>query len=152
AEPGAPHAGWCKLPVRGPRAGRSWGLLLSCNSSLADPLWGCKPTYPQAGGVPAGCLWIIEGRPVTTIRRFPAKFSTYASAGRRRMHLHPVPRDLLARRHPDLGLGGDVVEEARQGHRPRRPAGEPAMDADRHHLRLPGALGVEHVEGVLHRL
>jgi hypothetical protein len=46
-------------------------------------------------------------------------------------------------------LGG-VVEEAGERRGPARAAGEAAVQADRHHLRLPGgAFGIEHVEAVL---
>ena len=41
------------------------------------------------------------------------------------MHLHPVAGDLLAGGDPDLGLGGDVIEEPGQGECPAGPAAQP---------------------------
>ena len=62
-------------------------------------------------------------------------------------------RDLLARVHTQtLGFDCHVIEEARQGRGATRPSREPAVDADRHHLRRARALGVKVVERVLHRL
>ena len=64
----------------------------------------------------------------------------------------PVPRDLFPGGHPHLGLRRHIVEEARQGGGAAGSSGKPAVQADRHHLRRPRALGIEHVETVLHRL
>ena len=61
----------------------------------------------------------------------------------------PVPGDVDAPRHPDPVVTTDVVEEARQRRRPAGAADEPAMQADRDHLRRCLALGIEQVEGVL---
>src|SRR6266568_3967718 len=70
------------------------------------------------------------------------------ASDRRRMDRPPVPGDVDAAADPDPVVALDMVEEALQRREPPRPPGEAAMEADRHHLRPFGALGVEHVEGV----
>ena len=53
-------------------------------------------------------------------------------------------------REPDARRGPGVVEEPRERRGPARPPDQPAVQADRHHLRRAGrALRVEHVEAVL---
>ena len=55
---------------------------------------------------------------------------------RRRVRRDPVPRDVDAARDPHLVVPLDVVEEARAAPASAsRPADQPAVQADRHHLR-----------------
>src|ERR1700722_5234486 len=61
----------------------------------------------------------------------------------------PVLRDLQPRRHPDAVVSPDVVEKAHQGRGAAGTSDDPAMQADRHHLRRGRAFGIEHVETIL---
>ena len=68
----------------------------------------------------------------------------------RRMRRLPVAGDVDAAAQPHAALGLHVIEKPRQRRRPSRAADEPAVEADRHHLRRTGApLLVEQVEAVL---
>src|SRR6266700_547289 len=55
--------------------------------------------------------------------------------GKMRMLVVPMLRDLEPRRHPDALVLVDIVQEADQPRRAAGPAGETAVQADRHHLR-----------------
>src|SRR6266702_6086171 len=61
----------------------------------------------------------------------------------------PVIGDLKPRRHPDPLMLHDVIEKAHQRRGAAGTADQPAMKADRHHLRRGLALGIEHVKTVL---
>src|SRR5580692_7006377 len=61
----------------------------------------------------------------------------------------PVPRDLQSGRDPDAIVAFDVIEKAQQRRRAAGTADEPAMQADRHHLRRSLAFGIEQIETVL---
>ena len=61
----------------------------------------------------------------------------------------PVPGDVDAPRDPDLLVRRDVIEETRQRRGAPGTADEPAMQADRHHLRRGLAFRIERVESVL---
>ena len=60
----------------------------------------------------------------------------------------PVPRDVDAAAYPDPVVALDVIEEPLEPGETAGPAQQPAMHADRQHLRPLGAFGVEHVEGI----
>ena len=60
-----------------------------------------------------------------------------------------MARDIEAARHPYIALGERIIEEARERRRAPRPPGEPAMEANRHHFRPLGALGMKVIEAVL---
>src|SRR5437773_7886755 len=66
-----------------------------------------------------------------------------------RMFVDPVPRDVHPSAHPHPVVLLDVVEEALKRSEPSRSAEQPAVHADRKHLRSIFALGVERVEAVL---
>src|ERR1700679_1401257 len=60
----------------------------------------------------------------------------------------PVPRDLDSLADPHMRVPEDVLEEARQPGNARPMADHAGLQADRHHLRLLGALAIEPVECV----
>ena len=60
----------------------------------------------------------------------------------------PMARDIEPGRDPDAVEAGDIVEKPHETRGAARPAGEAAMQADRHHFRRALAFGVEHVEAV----
>src|SRR5438445_10687850 len=64
--------------------------------------------------------------------------------GKMRMLVVPVLRDLEPRRHPDALVLADVIQEADQARSAAGPAGETAMQADRHHLRRSFTFGIQH--------
>lgn len=65
-----------------------------------------------------------------------------------RMMFTPMTRDIDTARHPYAIVLLDVVEETLQPAKTPRPAQQPAVHADRQHLRRFVALGVQHVECV----
>src|SRR3954447_11195172 len=69
--------------------------------------------------------------------------------GKRPMLAMPMLGDVEPARNPYALACGDVIEKARQARRAPGPAGEPAMQPDRHHLGGALALGIEQVERVL---
>src|SRR5439155_24359364 len=65
-----------------------------------------------------------------------------------RVLFDPVPRDVDTAADPHVVVALEIVEEACERRGPPRPTYEPNVQAERHHLRLIGALRVEHVERV----
>ena len=65
-----------------------------------------------------------------------------------RVMFAPVPRDIDAPRDPDLVVLFDVVEKTLQRAEAARAAEQPAVHADRQHLRRFVAFFVKHVECV----
>ena len=62
----------------------------------------------------------------------------------------PMERDVDAAGHPDPVVALRIVEEAGERRGAPRPAGEAAVQADRHHLGLTRrTFGVEEIKGVL---
>ena len=61
----------------------------------------------------------------------------------------PMLRDLQPGRHPDALVLSDVIEEAHQRSGAAGTADDPAMQADRHHLRRGFAFPVKDVKAVL---
>ena len=60
----------------------------------------------------------------------------------------PMPRDVDAPAYPDAVVPLDVIEEAAQPGEAAGPSQQPAMHADREHLRALLALGVQDIERV----
>src|SRR6267378_2882416 len=86
------------------------------------------------------------------------RLSVYARLGRRvpsparacgahrlsiRMVFHPVPGNVDAPANPHPVVPRDVIEEVRERAGAPGPSHEPHVQADRHHLRMVDALGVE---------
>jgi hypothetical protein len=61
----------------------------------------------------------------------------------------PVPGDVDAARDPDALVGKSVIDKPFERCGAAGPAGEPTMQADRHHARAGLALPIEHIETVL---
>src|SRR5262245_19759703 len=70
------------------------------------------------------------------------------TSGSRRVHRAPVPRDLDAPAEPDVLVAERMLQETLQPGHLARPAREPAMKPDRHHLRPLLSFGIEHIEGI----
>src|SRR5215207_9708079 len=64
------------------------------------------------------------------------------------MSRDPVACDVEAAGDPNVLVLHHVVEQTLEAGRAGRMAAEPHVEPDRHHLRLLGALAVEHVEGI----
>src|SRR5271165_5059304 len=69
--------------------------------------------------------------------------------GKMREILLPMLGDIEPRRHPDALVLLDIIEEAHQGCGATGAADDPAVQPDRHHLRLCLAFGIQHVKTVL---
>ena len=65
----------------------------------------------------------------------------------RRVMGDPVTRDVRAPADPDVLMPRDVIQEALERLAASGPAAEPAVQADRHHLRRVFAFPIETVEG-----
>src|SRR5687767_1556876 len=81
------------------------------------------------------------------LRRSGAWLSTPLSDSRR-MRGQPMPGDLGAAADPEIGAARDMVEETLQRRGPAGAPGQAAMQPDRHHLGLGGALAAEEIQAV----
>src|SRR5829696_8028171 len=99
-----------------------------------------------------GSNWPRSGAPITSATRGSASLAPGPISSRlgglirstMGMMLEPVPGDVDAPRDPDL-LALHVLDEPLERSQAPRPAGQPAVQADRHHAVL---LGVQDVEAV----